>query len=162
LKLFVSILAVITIFFGCSEQPKVDLNEKISGTNTPAYQEAIVVGEENFNLLVSYIEKNGFVVIDRGIPCDHQYTFYDSHGNRHALITIKRDGNGMPSMNGVVDQISVWAYEKGIRDQEHFFGYQVREDGVHNFLPELEKKYFYDIKRGYEELLKKVKGGVEK
>ena len=93
----------------------------------------IPVGEDNFNKLVSFIEKKGVVVPQDGIPCDHQFTFFDSKGNRHAMITIKRDAEDNPSTKGTVNQISVWAYKKGIKDQEHFFGYCISPDRMHPY-----------------------------
>lgn len=118
----------------------------------------IPVGQENFQKLVSFIEKRGFVVAQNDIPCDYQYTFNDSKGNRHAMMTIKRDDTGNPSMKGAVNQISVWAYYNGIRDQKHFFGYKITADKVAPFLPEIDGtwKEADDVKLGYEEFLKKV------
>ncbi len=74
------------------------------------YLPEIPVGEKNFEKLVNFIQNKGFAVPQRGISCDYQYTFLDTDGNRHALITIKRDKDGNPSMQGVVNHISVWAY----------------------------------------------------
>ncbi len=126
-----------------------------SGTKNPVIcQPKIPVGSENFTKLVDFIEKNGFVTENKGIPSDHQYTFIDSQKNRHALITIKRDDNGQPSVNGKVKQISVWAYEKGIKSQEKFFGYGITQDSVFSFLEG--EEHFLEIKLGYEEFTKKA------
>jgi len=121
---------------------------------------SIEVGIGDFKALVDYIEKKGFVVTERGVACDHQYTFVDSRGNRHALMTIKRDVNGKPSMTGTVTQISVWAYYKGIKDQAHYFGYRIDSDKVTPFADQYEGEWKQraDVKFGYEEFLKKVKG----
>ncbi len=118
----------------------------------------IPVGEENFKKLVSYIEKNGFVVPQRGISCDYQYTFFDKNGNPHAMTTIKRDKDGNPSTKGTVDQISVWAYYEGIKDQEHFFGYSITKDRAFPFLTQDEyvEKHIEAVKKGYNDFLEKV------
>jgi hypothetical protein len=126
-----------------------------SGTKNPVIcQPKIPVGNEDFTKLVDFIEKNGFATGNKGILSDHQYTFIDSQKNRHALITIKRDDSGQPSVNGKVTQISVWAYEKGIRTQEKFFGYGITQDSVFSFLEG--EEHFLKIKLGYEEFIKKV------
>ena len=118
----------------------------------------ISVGEEHFKKIVSFIEKNGFVVPQRGVPCDYQYTFFDSHGNRHAFITIKRDKDGNPSTKGTVDQISTWAYYNGIKDQDHYFGYGITSEKVAPFNLEINGvwKHADAVRFGYEEFLKKV------
>ena len=118
----------------------------------------VPVGEENFKKLVTYIEKNGFVVVERGVPCDHQYTFFDKDGNRHAMITSRRDKNFYPSMTAPVKAIDVWAYYKGIKDQKHFFGYYINEKEVKTFLfnEEYVKKHMPAVKKGYEEFLARV------
>ena len=118
----------------------------------------IPVGKVNFQKLVAFIEKNGFVVPQRGVPCDHRFIFIDSKGNLHALITIKRDTAGYPSLKGTVKQISIWAYEKNIQNQEHFFGYQIREDKVAPFMLQRDGtwKHADYVRIGYEELLAKV------
>jgi len=110
--------------------------------------------------MVDYIEKNGFVVTERGVASDHQYTFIDSNGNRHALMTIKRDADGNPSKKGKVTQISVWAYYKGIKDQDHYFGYRIGADKITPFGSNTGEKWKErsDVKFGYDEFLKKVKG----
>ncbi len=84
----------------------------------------------HFDDLVNFIEKNGTVVSSQGIPCDYQYTFFDSHGHRHALITIRRNENSQPDLNGKVLQISVWAYYGGKKNQDNFFGYIIHRDFI--------------------------------
>ncbi len=118
----------------------------------------IPVGEKNFKKLVTFIEKNGFVVPQKGVSCDYQYTFFDSHGNRHALITIKRDKDGNPSTKGTVDQISIWAYYKGIKDQEHYFGYRITSEKVGPFHYDIDGGWTHAdaVKFGYEEFLAKA------
>lgn len=118
---------------------------------------SIEVSREDFERLVNYIEKHGFVVKERGVPSDHQYTFFDSKGNRHAMITIKRDQTDKPSTQGKVDQISVWAYRQGIRDQEHFFGYAITSTEVKPFIEPISPEERNDIEFGYREFLAKVK-----
>ena len=91
--------------------------------------------KEEFNELVNFIEKDGFVITQNWVASDHQYTFFDSKWNRHALMTIKRDINNQPSLQGDVDQISIWAYKDGIKDQEHYLWYVIQKDGVKMMSP---------------------------
>lgn len=118
-----------------------------------------LVGKDDFQKIVSYIEKNGELLTERGVKCDHQVTFFDSKGNRHAMITIKRDSAGISSTKGIVDQISVWAYKKGIKDQKHFFGYYISKEKIDLFVPDLHsnKEDSENMIFGYQEFLKKVK-----
>lgn len=118
------------------------------------YLPEIQVGEKNFRKLVNFIQSKGFVVPQRGIPCDYQYTFFDTNGNRHALITIKRDKDGNPSMQGTVDHINVWAYYNGIKDQDHFFMYDIYKEKVVT-IPTFKYKalHIQSIKKGYEDFL---------
>ncbi len=122
---------------------------------------SIEVGVENFEELVDYIEERGFVVSERGIPCDYQYTFFDSKGNRHAMIAIKRDASGHPSMEGIVDQISVFAYYEGVKDQEHFFGYLINKEEVkpYSYNRDGTWKEKNDVESSYYEFLEKVRAG---
>ncbi len=117
----------------------------------------ITVGEANFNQLVSYIEKNGKLLTEKGIPCDHQVTFFDSKGTRHAFVTIERDTKGNPSKNGQVNQISVWAYLEGKKDQKHSFGYRITKESCVNFIAEQHLQYFVSMQTGYDEFLAKAK-----
>ncbi len=135
-----------------TEMTAIEQNKAISKSKE------IPVGEKNFKKLVAFIEKNGFVVPQQGVPCDYQYTFFDSHGNRHALITIKRDKDGHPSINGTVSHISIWAYYKGIKDQDHYFGYGITSEKVAPFILDLDGtwKDADAVKFGYEEFLAKV------
>ncbi len=118
----------------------------------------IPVGEDNFSKLVTFIEKRGFVVPQGGVPSDYQFTFFDSKGNRHAMITTRRDTEGKPSTKGTVSQISVWAYKKGIKDQKHFFGYCISPNTMHPYYLELDGtwKGVDEATFGYNEFLKKV------
>ena len=129
-------------------------------TNKPTYRtmsdrRTVPVSDTDFVALVDFIEKKGVSTGDG----DMQYTFFDSKKNRHALMTIKRDENNKPSKQGKVVQISVWAYYKGIKDQEHFFGWYIRDGEAGLFSPEQEQedKHFANVKFGYEEFLAKVK-----
>jgi len=122
----------------------------------------IPVGEENFDKLVSFIEKNGFVEPEYGnVPCDFQYNFIDSKGNLHGFITIKRDENGNPSVAGKVIQITVYGYRGNIKDQEHFFGYIITRKNVVPHALDIDGKWndADNVKTGYEEFLLKVKVG---
>lgn len=117
--------------------------------------QSIPVSQEDFQAMVKFIEKNGFSTGDG----DMQYTFFDSHGNRHALMTIKRDENNKPSKQGKVVQISVWSYYEGIKDQEHFFGWQITDGKVMLAVPDIDKNIpdFTYVKFGYQEFLAEVR-----
>ncbi len=133
------------------DESKRDWDYKFSKQN-----KSIPISAADFNALVSFIIKEGFPVGSG----EKQYTFFDSHKNRHAMIIIKRDEDNKPSKEGQVVQISVWAYDKGIKDQEHFFGYEITpERGVFTSTdtPEYNDKHFSKVKFGYEEFLAKVK-----
>lgn len=111
--------------------------------------EKIEISKENFLKIVDYIEKNGFLIHSgKGKEAEHQYTFFDSKGNRHAMIAVKRDG--------VVFQVSVWAYYKGINDLQHFFGYYINEKEVGPFLNLDTRKEKDDVKFAFDEFLQKV------
>lgn len=133
------------------------LDDKRESTDTPKFQ-PIEVAEGDFEKLVDYIEKNGFISPNGNeAGADHQYTFFDSEGNRHALITIKRDEKKRPSMEGEVKHIAVWAHYKGIKDDEHFFSYFINENEIgpmENHKPWKERS---DVELAYRELLNKVK-----
>ena len=130
-------------------------NKTIDVTNISTSKE-IPVGQKDFQKLVSFIEKHGFIVPQNGIPSDYQYTFFDSHGNRHAMITIKRDSADNPSVNGNVTQISVWAFYGGVRDQDHYFGYYISAEKVAPFDFDGGWKEAEDVRFGYEQFLAKV------
>lgn len=140
----------------CLIEKNGDKNNSITEITT--FKPQIPVGEKNFKKIVAYIEKNGFLVPQRGIPCDHQYTFIDKNGNRHALITTRRDKNGEPSVKGSVESIDVWAYYKGKKDLEHFFGYSISKEKVALCItdPEYIEKHIYAVKKGYEDFLAHV------
>ena len=144
-----------------TEYITVDDGEKVNTTIEVTTPEPLIpVGEENFQKLVSFIQTNGRIVYERGVPCDHQYTFFDEEGNRHAMITIKRDKEGHPSFNGVVNHISVWAYYKGIRDDEHFFSYEINTERAFPFITsdDYVQKHIEGVRLGYQTVLKKASG----
>lgn len=128
------------------------VNEQIS------HSKEIPVGNENFNALVSFIEKRGFVItgLPSNTPMGHQYTFYDSKGNRHALIA---DRYGDPHSIGTVSKIVVYGYRDGIKDQDHFFPYTITPDKVYCDMLQIDGTWpdADRVKLGYEEFLKKAK-----
>lgn len=129
-------------------------NERIS------HSKEIPVGTENFNKIVSFIEKHGFAV-DMGpnrVMSGHQFTFYDSKGNRHGLIAGRFDANGNATKLGFVGRIIVYGYRDGIKNQEHFFPYCITPEKVYCNILELDGTWpdADRVKFGYEEFLKKV------
>ena len=145
-----------------------DLAQSVSNTDEPDLYESseskalrlgIPIAEGKFEKLLNHINSNGFIVYERGVPCDRQLTFFDSRGNRHALIAIKRNDKGYPSIDGTVNQISVWAYKDGIKDQDHFFSYFITKEMVMpSFIPfhEDEWKERELVNFGFSELLTKL------
>lgn len=120
----------------------------------------VPVGEKNFQLIASYIEKHGSPVTcgSNDIMCGHQVTFFDKSGNRHAMIVCRVGDDGQPAMKGKFSSISVWGYYKGIKDGKHFFGYNISEKNVCTF--RTDSAYMAQnmpaVKKGYEEFLAKV------
>ncbi len=139
---------------------KITTNNKTPKKTETEKSLSVPVGEENFNKLVNFIEKNGFVVYQRGIPSDHQYTFFDKSGNRHAMIIGRRDKNFNPSLSltDPINVINVWAHYKGIRDFKHSFCYDISKKEAHTFTSDAEyaRQNMPAIKNGYEEFLAKV------
>ncbi len=116
--------------------------------------------EQQFRRIANYIEKHGFVV-DLGpnrIKCGHQVTFFDKAGNRHAMISCRTGADGHPAMKGTVTSISVWAYYDGKKDQEHFFGYDIRPSGAKTFITEDDymAKHMKAVQKGVNDFLNKV------
>ena len=118
---------------------------------------SIEIGEENFKKIAGYIQKHGFVVAmgPKGVLCGRQYTFFDKVGNRHAMIACKTDAGGQPSVTGTVTFISVWGYYKGIKDQDHFFVYQITKEKAYLFTSDdaYVKKHISAVEKGYNDFL---------
>ena len=74
------------------------------------------------------------------------------------MIVSRRDTNGNPSMSGMVLSISVWAYEKGIINSQHFFGYEISKEKVYPFIWDFDGRWgrSNDVKLAYNEFLAKV------
>jgi len=108
--------------------------------------QAPTVEKANFQKMVNFIEKNGFIVNESKDGTEYQYTFFDDNSNRHALITIKRDGE--------TKKISVWAYYDGIKDQKHFFSYDIEKEKV-NTMPNFQYEIIHGkaINKGYYDFL---------
>ena len=124
-------------------------------TKMEALKPLCSVGEENFNKLVNFIEENGDTVYDKGVPCNYQIIFCDIKGNKHAMVTLKTDKNGNPSINGSVKRIIVWSYYKGIMNRKNFFGYFITKEGVFTFIDKDQhvEKNVLIAKRGYKDFL---------
>ncbi|PKM91480.1 hypothetical protein CVU82_02695 [Candidatus Falkowbacteria bacterium HGW-Falkowbacteria-1] len=130
------------------------MNDMVEGPEDLPIQ--IIVSEIDFKKSVDFIEKKGFVV-PQGEECsDYQYTFFDKAGNRYALMTIRRDDDGKASLNGVVNQISVWAYRDGIKDQEHFFGFCINKNEINSFGERIPDEDVEIIEEAWREFLKEV------
>jgi hypothetical protein len=137
--------------------------EKVRKENVVASKaKEIPVGEETFKMIVSFIESHGFMISggpqNISIRSGHQYTFTDRIGNRHAFLAIRRDRAGNTSLNGTVGSIFVYSYYKGIRDQDHFFSWDIDAGTVHPYLLDYTGtwKAADDVKIAYEDFLKKV------
>lgn len=177
-KIFLfSLVIIIIVIAGCEnkkvEEQKIVSKPKLVIKETPKAMDLfdsipgqqIPVGSENFKKLANYIEKHGFVVTNRGIPCNRQITFFDKTGARHAMITIKVNKHGKPAMDGTVGQISVWANYDGINHSANFFSYEINEKIAYpsiiacRSLGHTEaqvKKIMTAIKTGYDEFLAKI------
>lgn len=111
----------------------------------------IPTGEENFQKLADYILKHGFNIYGGN---SKQYTFFDSKRNRHAYIA-QMDPLEKTSKVG---RIVVYGYYQGIKDQKHFFPYEITKEKV--FCPILELdgswKDVEAVTFGYKEFLRKV------
>lgn len=121
----------------------------------------ILTGKETFEKLVGYIWKHGFIIGGgpNKIPCGKQYTFFDSRGNRHAYLAIKIDtATNEASKTGIVQTIVTYGYIKGIKDQEHFFPYDINTTSVYCPILELDGtwKDVQEATFGYKEFLAKV------
>lgn len=92
---------------------------------------------DEFEAMYEYIRANGFDAKDG----DREVIFTDSKHNRHGMMAMHpiciSDGfvpgnlvKGHCSEDKKVKQISVWFYEKGIRDQKHFLFYAMRSNGL--------------------------------
>ena len=157
----------ITLVFDSSQiKSKVAIETITSAPNTTWQYPTVEVMDKDFKAIVMFIEKKGFPVIQQGIQSDYQYTFIDSQGTRHALITIKRDKDNNPSVSGTVHQISVWAYKdykKLGKREDNFFGWGIFESdssvykaSLMSFDEKTSKKYFNDMEQGYMEFLSLV------
>ncbi len=127
----------------------------------------IPTGKETFDKLVDFIWKKGFTINGgyERIPCGRQYTFYDSRGNRHGYLAIKTESDtGQASMTGKVYSIVTYGFYKGIRDQEHFFPYDITEKSVFCSILSLDGTW-KDVEAatfGYKEFLKKCSDFYDK
>lgn len=121
----------------------------------------VPVGTENFEKMVEYIWKHGFTITGgpNEIPCGKQYTFFDSKGNRHAYLAIKTDTvTKQASMTGKVQNIFTYGYRKGIKDQEHFFPYDINATSMYCPILEIDGTWegVKEATFGYNEFLVKV------
>lgn len=134
------------------------ISRKVKPEDLHPRMEGVPVGEENFNKLVAFIEKHGSVVVEKGVPCDHQYTFIDSRGNEHFMITVKEDKVGNHSAKGEIKRIRVLAFKNenkdGHKDGPQFEYLITEKSVVSTFLSSGTSTD--DVKFGYEEFLAKV------
>ncbi len=120
----------------------------------------IYVGEENFEKLVNYIERNGTVYNNlTGLPsCEYLLSFLDSDGNRHFMITVKCNEAGEASPDGTVNkifaQINYGGKENGEIWVDYFF-YNINKDKIVIEAPNDIRinEHRLAVKHGYEEIL---------
>lgn len=112
-----------------------------------------LVDSVDFRQLVAYIEKYGSVVRQNDLPCDHQVIFFDSEKNCHIFTSIRRDINGNPDLDGIVDGISVCVYR-----QNFMFSYYITADCVEPMMQEdfSNPKRLAIMDLGYNEFLNKI------
>lgn len=118
----------------------------ISSTDT-----MIAIGREEFALLAEYLSREGDIIVERNIPCDKQYILYDSMQNRHVLIALKRDEQGIPSMKVPVTQISVWVNGKDAKPGKEMFYYIIYPDYI--LMPKSGISHLSEIQKAYRQLL---------
>lgn len=119
-----------TVFTDTLDQTKYVTEELMESPEVVLPEYAIPMQNGDLQKLITHVQEKGFVVEERGIYCDHQLTFYDSKGNRHAIIAAKRDKSKKPSLTGTVGRMHVWAYKDGIKDSDHYFGYVIGEESI--------------------------------
>ena len=119
----------------------------------------IPTGRENFDKIVAYIWKYGFMITGpngfmitgepKRIACGKQYTFYDSKGNGHICLAIKIDAvTKQASMTGKVQNVFVYGYNKGSRGQKYIFSYDITAERVIGPMKNVDEATF-----GYKKLL---------
>ena len=142
------------------EDRRVEPSREVSEPANVYFVDSILPSD--FDKFVEFIEKKGFPVRERGVYSDFQYTLIDANGNRHAMMTIRRDENGQPSVDGQVKQISVWGYHDGVKSEANFFGYIIYRQEIVSSSPlgldTQSSKKILAIKGGYYELLRQVSG----
>src|SRR3989344_4883125 len=140
------------------------ISRKVKPEDLHPRMEGVPVGEENFNKLVAFIEKHGSVVVEKGVPCDHQYTFIDSRGNEHFMITVNEDKDGHkdgPQFEYLITEKSVVStfLSSGTSTDDVKFGYEEFLAKVSK--PEIRSKKS-KIDPEEEELLKSVNEALNK
>jgi hypothetical protein len=117
----------------------------------------IPVDKKNFEKLVSFIERKGYLMSKDGRSCDHEIIFFDKESNCHEMKIRRLDSNGKPSWRGSVKQISVIAHRKGILSSENEFSYVLTIGDFSSFDQDLYPKLIVESAiRGYEDLLVKA------
>lgn len=140
-------------------------DEQMANANTPASTAAATptpkanpfgaMNQADFELMVKFIETKGVQTNWRPHGSMHQFTFLDTKGNRHALIATRLKNNER-AVDGTVGQISVWAYGKGVKDQDHFVGYIATPTSVGTDYSD-DSPYLNTVAEGFKEFLTKVK-----
>ena len=82
----------------------------------------LVLENGSYEKMSNFILKKGYRIKDN----DVQYTFWDSHGNRHGMVVIQRPNKGHFSEAKPI-QISVWVNnpDKGAKPDKEFFFYAI-------------------------------------
>lgn len=90
----------------------------------------LVVTPEDYERVAAYIESQGQVSVERGVPSDHEYIFTHSRtGSKYQFQTLRRDSiKGNPREKGEIVQINVLCKYGGVDNL--LFSYIVYPDSV--------------------------------
>lgn len=91
--------------------------------NTPGFA---YLSQPEFSLLADLIELRG----SRVSKSDCQFVYIDKEGNRHALISIRRNIDNRADPLAPITQISVWVNGKNAPPDKIFYSYIITPDGV--------------------------------
>ncbi|MDD3694200.1 MAG: hypothetical protein PHC89_02305 [Candidatus Pacebacteria bacterium] len=113
-------------FFSCEKKKQITW---IDPGDLPAEPE-LVVTPDDYERVAAYIESQGQVSVERGVPSDHEYVFTHSRtGSKYQFQTLRRDSiKGNPRKDGEITQINVLCKYGGVDNL--LFSYIVYPDSV--------------------------------
>lgn len=84
------------------------------------------LSSQDFKTLADFIELKGSKVT----KSDCQFVYIDKNGNRHALISIRRNAEHRADPLSPITQISVWVNGKNASPDKIFYSYIITPDGI--------------------------------